>query len=442
MSFSAYLNDLVNQNHRSFQQYSGLRWMNNYLAMEMEDQRNALMNQFSNQVKWSFYETRPWINSLSQGCRLCGEGQWSCLFITGLCNANCFYCPTSQQADHLPTTQQFEFKTALDYAAYINRMKFKGISFSGGEPLLFFDRLTDYLTTIRRECSPDLYVWMYTNGKLFTPEKAEILANLRLDEIRFDIGATQYAVDTIRHAKGKIPHITVEIPAVPEKLALIKSLLPELIESGVTNLNLHQMRLTPYNVSKLEKHPYTYLHGEAPVVAESELAALELIRFVDEHQLNLGVNYCGFQYKNRFQKSGFRVKVAQELIGNQTQITEAGYIIQIIGFEDKSIDAPQAITLEKFIADSQNYHHVEISFFGVLLKEKSHNDADLFEIQIGNKNFVVRQKTTGPVLIILRDDFVDLLEILSGTTSVPPERNDLFTIWKHTLIERGFRDYV
>lgn len=442
MSFSAYLNDLVNQNHRSFQQHTGLRWMNTYLAMEMEDRRNELINQFTKQVTWSFKGSKPWINSISRGCQLCGEGEWSCLFITGLCNANCFYCPTSQQADHLPTTQQFEFEKATDYATYINRMKFKGVSFSGGEPLLFFDRLTDYLTTIRQECSPDLYVWMYTNGKLFTPEKAEILGNLGLDEIRFDIGATQYAFDTIHHAKGKIPHITVEIPAVPEKLELIKSLLPQLMESGVTNLNLHQMRLTPYNVSKLEKHPYTYLHGEAPVVAESELAALEIIRYVGEQGLNLGVNYCGFQYKNRFQKSGFRVKVARELIGNQTQITEAGYIVQIIGFEEESMDAPQAISLENFIADSQKYHHVEISFFGVLVKEKTDLDADLFEVEIGNKNYVVRQKTTGPVLIIVREDFADLLEILSGTTTLPPDRDDLFTIWKHTVIETGFRDYM
>ncbi len=442
MSLKSYLNDLVNKNHRAFQQHTNLRWMNPYQAMELENQRDSILQSFSDQVNWSFKDTKPWVNSLSKGCQLCGEGQWSCLFITGLCNANCFYCPASQQADQLPTTQQFEFDSALDYATYINKMKFKGVSFSGGEPLLYFDRLVDYIRTIRKACSPEIYIWMYTNGKLFTREKAEILGELGLDEIRFDIGATNYRFDTLKFAKGLIPNITVEIPAVPEKLDLIKGLIPELIASGVTNLNLHQMRLTEYNASKLEQHPYTYLHGEAPVVAESELTALKIIHFVDDQKISIGVNYCGFQYKNRFQKSAFRRKLAEVFVGSIGWITEAGYLGQLVAYKEESPLQPISISLENFLLQHDQYHHVDISFFGLSLLQKKESVIDEFEIVIGNKTYLASQKATSPVLVILKDGFNALINIISGKTPSPPERDDLFFIWRHTVIETGFRDYM
>lgn len=442
MSYSSYLNDLVNKNHQTFKQHSNLRWPGSFQLIELEHQRNLITDSFSEQVNWFFKKTKPWINSLSKGCQVCGEGQWSCLFITGLCNANCFYCPTSQKEDHLPTTQQLEFLDPQDYADYINKFGFKGVSFSGGEPLLFFDRLTLFLTTIRNQCAPELYIWMYTNGKLFTKEKAEKLGQLGLDEIRFDIGATQYNIDTIHFAKGLIPNITVEIPAVPEKMDLLKSLLPDLIKAGVTNINLHQMRLTEHNVSKLEKHPYSYLHGEAPTVVESELAALELIKHVDENQLPIGINYCGFQYKNRFQKSGYRYKLAQHLIGPPAWITEAGYIGQLIGTAEAASEEPKLLTLNELIENHNLYQQVEISFFGVVLQEKSDADLDVFTVDMGEKTFVVRQKTAGPVFIILHEDFEELIQLITGNTIDPPAREDFFTIWKHTVIETGFRDYM
>ncbi len=435
MSFSVYLNELINKNHQSFKQYPGLRWMNPYQAIDLETQRNETLASFTEEVQWAFKKTKPYINSISRGCQLCGEGEWSCLFITGLCNANCFYCPTTQQADHLPTTQQFNFEKAGDYADYINKMKFKGVSFSGGEPLLFFDRLVEYVRTIRQNCAPDIYIWMYTNGKLLTKEKAEILSEMGIDEIRFDIGATDYKFDTIQFAQGKIPHITVEIPAVPEKTERIKSLLPELIKCGVTNLNLHQMRLTSHNVSKLEKHNYTYLHGEAPVVAQSELSALEIIQHVDQHKIPLGVNYCGFQYKNRFQKSGYRKKLAHMLADNQVWITEAGYLGEISGVVNEE---SESITRESFLRESDRFTSVLIRFSGIMLELVFGLGYDL---TFGDNHYKITRKAALKTIEIPQEDFPELIKIFVGESTEAPECEDLFNVWRHVQIESGMRDY-
>lgn len=88
-------------------------------------------------------------------------------------------------------------------------------------------------------------------------------------EIRFNLGATHYNPKVLKDASRYIEHVTVEIPCVPEEVGRLKQLLPVLAASGVTYLNLHQLRLTSHNASEMLSREYTYLHGEQPVVLES-----------------------------------------------------------------------------------------------------------------------------------------------------------------------------
>ena len=64
--------------------------------------------------------------ALSPGCRICAEGGWSCLFISGRCNCRCFYCPTSHEEIGLPAPNTVEFRTPADYVAYLERFGFSG----------------------------------------------------------------------------------------------------------------------------------------------------------------------------------------------------------------------------------------------------------------------------------------------------------------------------
>jgi len=168
-AFDNYLNNLLNKNKKAFSDFSNIRWLNTYRAQEAQKIRDHLLFLLGENLL--FKETKPYHHQLSKGCKLCGVGTWSCLFMTNKCNARCFYCPAPQLHDELPATQSLTFETAEAYADYINFFNFKGVSFSGGEPLLFFDRTLHYLKKIRKMCSPDLYIWMYTNGILADTQK-------------------------------------------------------------------------------------------------------------------------------------------------------------------------------------------------------------------------------------------------------------------------------
>jgi len=266
------------------------------------------------------------MRNLSPGCRICVEGSWSCLFINGRCNARCFYCPGRQDETGLPTTNSVTFRTPADYVAYLGEFGFRGMSLSGGEPLLTPGRSLAFLAAAKRQYGDALHTWLYTNGTLVDREILLRLRDAGLDEIRFDIGAVGYALEKAAMAVGLLPTVTVEIPAVPEDLDLLKEKMSEMCALGVKHLNLHQLRLTPYSHHRFSGRPYTYLHGDRVTVLESELVALELIRHGLDQQLDLPVNYCSFVYKNRYQKAAARQRSALALRKPYEVLTSAGYV--------------------------------------------------------------------------------------------------------------------
>lgn len=288
--------------------------------------RSELLAALSGRVTLGCGATKLDCNHLSPGCAACVAGTWSCLFINGQCNCRCFYCPSDQEEIGQPTTNTLEFRSPEDYVDYLAAFGFRGASFSGGEPLLTPERTLSYLCAVKKRFGSDLHVWLYTNGTLVTPQILGQLRDAGLDEIRFDIGATHYHLDKAASAVGVIPTVTVEIPAVPDERELLGRKLVEMAERGIAHLNLHQLRLTPYNFEHFQGRGYTFLHGEKVTVLESELTALELIHESLEHGLALPINYCSFVYKNRYQALAARRRNGNFAKKSYEDLTSAGYI--------------------------------------------------------------------------------------------------------------------
>lgn len=412
-AFYTYLNELLSKNKQDYAAYPELKWLNPYEAVTYQQQRDLLMQNVGDSLL--FKGTKPFYKQISKGCQLCGAGLWSCLFITGKCNANCFYCPTAQEKDEPPTSQGLTFSTPESYAEYVNYFGFKGVSFSGGEPLLFADRVLAYLSAVRRMAAPDIYTWMYTNGLLAETDVFKKLADQGLNEVRFDIGAINYCLDKIKMAQGIIPNISIEIPAAPEEKERLKQLLPEMIAAGVTNLNLHQLRLTPYNVGKLSKHNYILVAAERPLVLESELAALEIMQYAKTQGLDIGVNYCSFFFKNRFQSAGFRKLVGSKLPDAPGPVTERGYFRK---FHDGKITYQN---VQLFDAETFPNEAPTIS-----LPHKA------YHYHWGMVHQQIRQGIQNPESV--------QAYLQQMPDAIPDDAQD-FEIWRHEFIEKGLRDY-
>ena len=319
---------LIESNRREYGlQYDLLTFATPAQLIVANAERRSLLRWLGQHSAFGYADTKVDCNSLSPGCRCCGDGSWSCLFINGRCNGHCFYCPTSQDDhDGPPVTNGLAFTSPEEYADYVSVMGFSGISISGGEPLLTPELTLAYLTAVRQRCGEAVHLWMYTNGTMLTTDLCKRLLNAGLNEIRFDLGAVRYNLKKLWLAVGCIPTVTVEIPAVPEDEALLRLKMVEMAETGVDHLNLHQMRLTPYNFAPLTERGYTFIHGEKVTLLESELCALRTVRYGLEQEIRLPVNYCSFPYKRRFQHAAARRRAALMVSTGREVVTEAGYL--------------------------------------------------------------------------------------------------------------------
>ena len=331
-SVQSYINEsikqrLIESNRREYGlQYELLNFANTEQLIAASKVRKELLQWLEQRACFGYSGTKVDCSGLSPGCRCCGDGGWSCLFVNGRCNGRCFYCPTSQDDDGPPVTNGLAFATPEEYAAYVVALGFSGVSISGGEPLITPDLTLAYIRAVRKRCGDDVHLWLYTNGTLLTADLCSRLRDAGLDEIRFDLGAVRYHLKKLRLAVGCIPTVTVEIPAVPEDEELLKRKIVEMAEARVNHLNIHQMRLTPFNFGPLTERGYTFLHGEKVTVLESELSALRMVRFGLEQGIRLPVNYCSFIYKRRFQHAAARRRAALTIRVSGEVVTEPGYL--------------------------------------------------------------------------------------------------------------------
>jgi pyruvate formate-lyase activating enzyme-like uncharacterized protein len=277
--------------------------------------------------------SKPYTGSLSPGCLTCLRGTWSCLYINRLCTRHCFYCPQDRtiSEEHCPETENhFSFDSAGDYIDYLKRFHFEGIGFSGGEPFLVFDRLLEYITEIRRVFGSRHYLWVYTNGDLLTGKHLQLLQGAGLNELRIDIAGNNYGLEPVALAAEHMDTVTVEIPAIPEDLDLVKGILPALEETGVRFINVHQLFMNRYNSSEFSRRGYSLAEAGTKrrsfSVLESELAALELLKQAVEAGLKPGMNYCSECYKERFYGRAFRRRYSS--VGRQSweSVTDTGFI--------------------------------------------------------------------------------------------------------------------
>lgn len=342
---------LIDSNRREYGlRYGLLTFASPEQLLAANAERRELLRWLGQHAAFGYADTKADCNGLSPGCRCCGDGSWSCLFVNGCCNGRCFYCPTSQDdRDGPPVTNGLAFDSPEEYAAYVAAMGFRGVSISGGEPLLTPELTMAYLAAVRRRCGDTVHLWMYTNGTMLTTDLCSRLRDAGLNEIRFDLGAVRYNLKKLRLAVGRIETVTVEIPAVPEDEALLRLKMVEMAEAGVNHLNLHQMRLTPYNFASLIKRGYICIHGEKVTLLESELCALRSVRFGLEQGIAVPVNYCSFPYKRRFQHAAARRRAALAVCSGVEVVTEAGYL--------RTLSASSVRYSEAVLLQNPGYRH-------------------------------------------------------------------------------------
>jgi pyruvate formate-lyase activating enzyme-like uncharacterized protein len=280
--------------------------------------------------------TQP--NSISKGCQLCQQGKWLCIFITYRCNSSCHFCSAPFRDDHVHSAFGNKKEEIL---LYLLKTDFRGISFSGGDPFLVFERLLEWFLYFKKNL-PDYYFWVYTNGEDADRRKLEQLSSAGMDEIRFNIAASGYISEKvwecIRIARSLFPFVSVEIPSIEKDSLLLKTSLKFLEEVGVDYLNLHDYILSESDPATLSEPPGKFILNKT-IHLKYALSSIEntqnILETASLYGYHFDINHCSMQQKE-LQMTLRRIKVGQVFMDHEYDImTNDGIIYNYFVIPDE-----------------------------------------------------------------------------------------------------------
>ena len=115
------------------------------------------------------------IGELPTGCKFCVKGEKLVLFITGICNRNCFYCPLSEQKKNKDVVYANEWETKPNqFDVIIKEAKLtnaKGAGITGGDPLLVCERTCSTIKKLKKAFGKKFHIHLYTSLNNVTLDK-------------------------------------------------------------------------------------------------------------------------------------------------------------------------------------------------------------------------------------------------------------------------------
>jgi len=131
--------------------------------------------------------------------------------------------------------------------------------------------------------------------------------------------------------------------------------------------------------------------------------------------LAIGINYCSFFFKNRFQKAGFRNQIAKALASPNDIITEKGFI--------------------------REYDENKIFYKAMVLFDKEPSRLKAAELPLKYKTYHFNRETAFTMVFLDEESKTIVDEFLENNTEEIPDNELLFKIWQMENIEKGLREY-
>ena len=240
------------------------------------------------------------------------SGCKSCLLGTGLsavrktnkCNIQCKFCynygelhcqpPIGEGMWEIGGTKFYE--KDLDLLLSIQK-KPTGISYVYLEPFMEIEK---YYGVVKKFREAGVHQHLYTNGTLATEENLKALGEAGLDELRFNLGATNCAdnvIENIARAKKYIPRVGIETPMTPEFFHTFFEKKEKILGTGLDFINCAELHLNPNNLENYAgENMYISRHGYLSPIWSRELT-LKFMKIADDENWDLAVHDCSNRTK-------------------------------------------------------------------------------------------------------------------------------------------------
>jgi pyruvate formate-lyase activating enzyme-like uncharacterized protein len=235
-----------------------------------------------------------------KGCR-------SCLLGTGLgairktnkCNLKCKFCYDYGEIDDIPPIGEgmWEIGGTKFYERDIDlllsiQQKPTGISYVYLEPFMEIEK---YYPVIKKFSDAQIYQHLYTNGTLATEETLKALGEAGLDEIRFNLGASDCSdkvIENIGIAKKYIKNVGIETPMTPEFFKAFFKKKQAILDTKLDFINCAELHLNENNIYNYNgENMYIARLGYISPIWSRELT-LKFMKIADEEKWDLVVHDC------------------------------------------------------------------------------------------------------------------------------------------------------
>jgi pyruvate formate-lyase activating enzyme-like uncharacterized protein len=241
------------------------------------------------------------VGQMPTGCRMCAMGSKMVLFVTGVCQSACFYCPLSQDkagndvvfADEMPVHNDNDILEELDAIGA------EGAGLSGGDPLCRLERTLRFISLLKGSQGYDFHLHLYTSQSDADTQSIENLHKTGLDEIRFHPMTDNWSA--IETAVSLGMDVGIEVPAIPGEIESLKKIARRAEDIGVSFLNINELESSETNFASLSSLGLRLKNMGSASIAGSAEVANEFITWSARELEAISVHYCSAHFKDAIQ---------------------------------------------------------------------------------------------------------------------------------------------
>ncbi|MHA1238477.1 MAG: radical SAM protein [Candidatus Odinarchaeia archaeon] len=290
------------------------------------------------------------LGELSCGCKQCMEGDKLVIFVTGLCNNSCYYCPISQEraGKDVIYANEKRVRTYRDILEEAKLTNAKGAGITGGEPLLKVNRVCKIIRLLKENFGEKFHIHLYTSGTEVNREILKGLYEAGLDEIRFH-PIREDLWERVKIALEFPLKVGVEIPVIPGTEEELKGRIKYLEENDVHFLNLNELEFSERNAENLIAKKFKLRKDSITAVSGSYETALTVLNWAKNNS-KLNIHYCPSSLKDSVQLRNRLIKRAKNVSKPFEEITEDGLLLKgvIYGNSLSEIKILRKILINKY----------------------------------------------------------------------------------------------
>ncbi|MFH1857983.1 MAG: radical SAM protein [Candidatus Omnitrophota bacterium] len=174
------------------------------------------------------------------------------------CNRSCVYCTSGKDWRDVTKSKMQKKKLEISRIARLPGYNLQKFSFSGGgEPLLYMDRISDWMKFLRqlnKNLPRKPWYYLYTNGILADKKMLLRLRDLGFDEVRFHLGSSNFSKKVYKNVENAVAYfkaVTIETPAWPPHRKKLFEMLPIIEAMGVKHVNIGEIEINRHNFLRI-----------------------------------------------------------------------------------------------------------------------------------------------------------------------------------------------